>query len=258
MKAGRKAGLGLAILGGVMAVGGLYTWHRLRQFIPARPNDAKDAGHIMMQGGMKVLAITNQLGDLEIFAGGALRRMYQMGNPITIVSSSSQERGRCILDYEQVDSIHLSQKTLADSQSLNQEIRQICQEQRPHLVLSYDHAHLHPWIFNQDSVDLGEAVVHTVNEIDLDCLVYLFGSAKPTVAVDIGPVVKQKTWALANLAPRRVGTWTRRLAALTARGTGFRYAEAFRSLHNVHTFVPPVANMPSQKRESSPTDQPPN
>src|SRR5690554_1933950 len=156
MKAGRKAGLGLAILGGVMAVGGLYTWHRLRQFIPARPNDAKDAGHIMMHGGMKVLAITNQLGDLEIFAGGALRRMYQMGNPITIVSSSSQERGRCILDYEQVDSIHLSQKTLADSQSLNQEIRQICQEQRPHLVLGTILPTPHRGIFTKVPLNWGK------------------------------------------------------------------------------------------------------
>jgi LmbE family N-acetylglucosaminyl deacetylase len=272
----------VAIAGGLAAASGLYTWYRLRQFAPARPDDAKDAAHIMLQGGQKVLAFTAHPDDLELFAGGALRRLYQLGNPITVVVGSDGERSRpvrnlgskrrdeqrkagSILGYDEVKFLSIPDRTLKDKDELHKQIRDIYDQERPHLVLTFDHVHIHPWIYHEDHVAMGEAVVHTANETDSDAAVYLYGSAKPTVVIDIGPVIKQKIRAVSSHQSqfpvfRRQGSeaLVRRLGTITARGTGFRYAEAFRSLHNIHTFVPPRAKMPPQKTETMNQANPPH
>lgn len=268
-------GMALAIAGGLAAAGGIYTLIRLRQFAPTRPNDAKDAAHLMLQGGQKVVAFSAHPDDLELFAGGVLRRLHQMGNHITVVdctdgelSRSSrllgkqrrqeQKRAGSILGYDEVKFLNLPDRTLQDGERLKREIRKILDQENPHMIFTFDYAHIHPWLFHRDHVAIGEAVVHAVNEKDTDAIVYLYASAKPNVVIDIGPVLRQKVWALSShrsqfpaFPGQGASILARRLARITAWGTGFRSAEAFRSLHNVHTFVPPRAKMPQQKQESA-------
>jgi len=282
LKRTSKSGLILAIAGGLAAAGGVYTWFRLRQLAPARPDDAKDAAHIMLQGGQKVVAFSAHPDDLELFAGGVLRRLHLLGNQIIVVDCSNgelsrparnlgknrqgeQQRAGSILGYDDIKLLGLPDRTLKNSENLKKQIRQIIDQENPHMVLTFDHVHIHSWLFHQDHVAIGEAVVHALNEKDSDALVYLYGSAKPTVVVDIGSVLRQKVWAVSSHSSqfpafRRQGAdiLVRRLAALTARGTGYRYAEAFRSLHNLHTFVPPKAKMPPQKTTFNQSNQPPN
>ena len=275
-----KSSMVLAVAGGIAAAGGLYTWFRLRQFAPTRPEDAKEAAQLMLQGGQKVLAFTAHPDDLELFAGGVLRKLYQLGNPITVVVGSTGERSRpgqdlesrrkteqrkagSILGYDEIKFLNLPDGTLRNSDELHKQIHRIFNQERPHMVFTFDHVHIHPWIFHQDHVAMGEAVVHTANEQDSDAAVYLYGSAKPTVVVDIGGVVRQKIWAVSSHQSqfpvlRRQGaeTLVRRLASITARGTGYRYAEAFRSLHNLHTFVPPRMKTSPQKSQGRPANPP--
>lgn len=263
----------LALAGGLAAAGGLYAWHRLRQFAPTRPKDAKDAAYIMLQGGQKVLAFSAHPDDLELFAGGVLRRLHLLGNDITVVDCSNgelsrpvqnlgrhrrqeQQRAGRILGYDEIKYLGLPDRAL-DSTDLKGQVRRLIDQEKPHLVLTIDHVHLHPWLYHRDHFALGEAVVHAINEQDSDALVYLYASAKPNVLVDIGAVIRQKTRALSNHASqfpafRKQGAaaLSRLLASITARGTDFRWAEAFRSLHNNHTFVPPTAEMPAKKSPS--------
>lgn len=268
-----------ALAGGLAAAGGIYTWHRLRQFAPSRPNDAKDAAHIMLQGGQKVLAFSAHPDDLELFAGGALRRLYQLGNHITVVDCSDGEQSRParnlgkrrrqeqrragnILGYDEVKFMGLPHRALENSRDLKKEVRKIIDQENPHMVLTYDYVHIHPWLYHRDHIAMGEAVVHAINEKDSDAIVYLYASAKPNVVVDIGPVIRQKIWAVAShdsqfpTLPRQgAQLLVKRLARITAWGTGFRHAEAFRSLHNVHTFVPPRAKIAQKKYTRRPTGQ---
>lgn len=273
----------MAIAGGLAAAGGIYALQRLRQFAPARPQDAKDASHIMLQGGQKVLAFAAHPDDLEFFAGGVLRRLHQLGNPITVVVASDGERSRpvknlgerrrpeqrkagSILGYDEINFLSLPDRSLKDSDELHKQIREIFDQENPHMVLTYDHVHIHPWIRHPDHVAIGEAVVHTANEKDTDAAIYLYASAKPTVVVDIGPVIKQKIWAVSShrsqfpvLRRQSAEMLVRRLASITAWRTGFRYAEAFRSLHNVHTFVPPRTKLqPPEKVNLHTPSQPPS
>lgn len=265
-----KAGLILLLAGGLSA-GGLYIWQRLRQFAPTRPKDAKDAAHILLQGEQKVLAFFTRPDELELFAGGVLRRLHHLGNSITVVDCSEDDsrysqdqapRRRqyglsgSIMGYAGVRHLRLPARTPGED-GLKGQVRELIDREEPQLVLTFDHAHIHPWLRRREHIALGEAVVHALNEKDSDALVYLYASAKPNVLVDIGPVISQKAWALAKRAGdlpgyRRRGAelLTRRLAAITARGSGYRYAEAFRSLHNIHTFVPPTAKMPPQKTKT--------
>lgn len=268
-------GMAIAIAGGLAAAGGIYTLIRLRQFAPTRPNDAKDAAHLMLQGGQKVVAFSAHPDDLELFAGGVLRRLHQMGNHITVVDCTDgelsrpshrlgkqrrqeQNRAGSILGYDEVKFLNLPDRTLQDDERLKREIRKILDQENPHMIFTFDYVHIHPWLYHRDHVAIGEAVVHAVNEKDTDAIVYLYASAKPNVVVDIGPVIRQKVWALSShrsqfpaFPGQGANILARRLAGITAWGTGFRSAEAFRSLHNVHTFVPPRAKMPPQKQESA-------
>lgn len=277
-----KSGLIMAIAGALAAAGGLYTLYRLRQFAPTRPKDAKEAAHIMLQGGQKVLAFSAHPDDLELFAGGVLRRLHQLGNHITVADCSDgelsrprrqlgrrrrqeQQRAGSILGYDEIKFLGLPDRALKDKEELKTAVRKIIDQENPHLVLTFDHAHIHPWLFHRDHVAMGEAVVHALNEKDSDALVYLYASAKPNVVADIGPVISQKAWALSSHssqfpAYRRKGAevLTRQLARTTAWGTGYRYAEAFRSLHNIHTFVPPRAKIPPHKSPSTQPSPPPS
>lgn len=259
----------LALAGSLAAAGGLYTWHRLRQFAPNRPKDAKEAAHILLQGEQKVLAFANHPRELELFAGGALRRLHHIGNSITVVDcgGSRREHGRVgsILDYAEVKHLGLPLAALAGANDLKEKVRELIDREEPQMVLTFDHAHIHPWLRRREHIALGEAVVHALNEKDSDAVVYLYASAKPNVVVDIGQVIRQKAWALSHYAAefppyRRRGAelLARRLATISARGSGYRYAEAFRSLHNIHTFVPPTTKMPTQKSQArQPVANPP-
>ncbi|NLO87087.1 MAG: hypothetical protein GX090_00790 [Firmicutes bacterium] len=243
-----NTGLFWAALAGLAAAGGVYTWQRLRQFAPARPGDAKDAAHIMLQGGQKVLAFALSPAELEILAGGALRLLHRLGNPITAatVEESGNRRARRrngIAGCGEIKLISLAGEAGRDGNRLRDQVRAAIDAENPHLILTYDHVHLHPWLDHPRRTALGEAVVHAVNEKDSDALVYLCGSAKPTVAVDIGLVLQPKVRALAARCGR-LAFLAQTLAAVTAWGSGYRHAEAFRSLHNVHTFVPPRKHSP--------------
>lgn len=271
LKQTAKSGLVMAVAGGLLAAGGIYAWRRLSQLSPNRPSDAKDAAHLMLQGEQSVVAFSAHPDDLELFAGGALRRMYQLGNHITVVVCTDgegsrpaknlgekrqheQRRAGSILGYDDIKFLQLRDRSLEDQDDLKKQVREILDQENPQMLLTFDYVHSHPWARHPDHLAIGEAVVHAANEKDLDAIVYLYGSAKPDVLVDIAPVIRQKVWAVSSHRSQFPGFYrqganalVRRLASVTAWGSGYRYAEAFRSLHNIHTFVPPRAKTPPQK-----------
>ena len=270
----------LAAAAGGMALAGLYTWWQLKQLTPAKPRDALDAGRIMLDSGTRILAFSAHPDDLELFAGGILRRLHQEGHEITVVTATDGEKSRWMQDlapkrqreqkkagqiigYDQVRLLHLGDGTLAKRDNLTSTIKGIIAEVSPHVVLAFDYVHFHRWFAHPDHQALGEAVVHAVNELDSDCLVYLYGSKKPSVTVDITSVIRQKIWAVpAHKSQLRFGNkpatvMVRQMARLAAKGSPFRFAESFRALHNIHTFVPPRINVdphPPQPLEHQPTD----
>ncbi|MTI96713.1 MAG: PIG-L family deacetylase [Firmicutes bacterium] len=260
----RKYKILLSAAGTLVAAGGAYVLWQARKLSPPKINDAQEAGRIILQGGQRVLVFTAHPDDVELLAGGTLRRLHQLGSPITVVDATDGEKGvnmqnlaprrqreqklaSSILGYDDIKFLHFPDMELKDQDKLLARVKSIWEEENPQLVFAFDPLHYHPWLRHPDHIALGEAVVHAAGELDSDAMICLYGSAKASQLVDISGVINIKVRAVCSHRSQLRGgirmtkMLVRRLARTTAFGSPFRYAEAFRSLHNIHTFVPPTA-----------------
>lgn len=246
--------------------GTLFFARRFAQLAPARPGDAVESGRLMLQGGQQVLAFTAHPDDLELFCGGTLRRLHQLGCPITVVDATDGEKGvnmqnlaprrqreqrqaGRLLGYDDIRFLHFPDLELKDSAKLNQRVKQVWEQVNPQMVLAFDYREYHPWIKHNDHITFGRVVVDVAGELDSDASVYLYGTALATTAVDIGPVLAVKQRAVTShssqlrFGPVPAAKAVKLIARASARNTPYRYVETFRCLHNVHNFVPPRKNI---------------
>lgn len=252
--------------GGIIALAStLFITRRIAQLAPDRPGDAVDSGRIMLQRGQQVLAFTAHPDDLELFCGGALRRFHQLGCPITVVAASDGEKGvnmqnlaprrqreeekaGRILGFDDIRFLHFPNRELKDEAKLKRRIKEIWQSVNPQLVLAFDYREHHPWIKQNDHITLGRVVVDAAGELDADAMVYLYGTAQATTVIDIQSVMAAKQRALTahgsqlRFGPLPATLTVQLMGRASARNTPYRYAEAFRCLHNIHNFLPPRSN----------------
>lgn len=225
-------------------------WAASWLFRARHPRLAAAAGEELVARPRRVLAFTAHPDDLELFAGGTLRRLALAGSYITAaVLSDGEKRGRDlpdlggvrraeqqaaaqILGYQQVRFFGLPDFGLPEDPRLEPTVARIWEEEAPEVVLAFDPKELFPGFANRDHKALGRTVMDLSRHHFGRCRVYFYGTRHPNVLVDIGPVLPDKEAAVLSLASqmlyltdeghrRALRLW----AAACAAGSGCQLAE---------------------------------
>lgn len=188
-------------------------WLAQRALTPRYPDVALHAGLELTAAPRRVLAISPHPGDLEWFAAGTLfllkqsrgtvvttlltrgergSRVAQMGQ----IRQREQEQAGAIIGYDRI--IHLNKPDGGlHAGELLPLVRSLYQEIRPDVIFTFDPEGLVPGWNNPDHVAAGAAVLSLIRAgISDGVRVYLYGTRRPNVTVDVTEVLAEKEAAV--------------------------------------------------------------
>jgi LmbE family N-acetylglucosaminyl deacetylase len=188
-------------------------WLAQRALTPRFPDVALHAGLELVSAPRRVLAISPHPGDLEWFCAGTLFLLKQAQGSVTTclltrgeksgnlaqmgqIREREQAQAGAILGYDRI--IQLGQPDGAVSAgAILPLIRSAYQEVRPDLLFTFDPEGIIPGWNHPDHVAAGAAVLSLIRAGIADGLrVYLYGSRRPNVTVDITEVLEEKESAV--------------------------------------------------------------
>lgn len=197
-------------------------WLAQRALTPRYPDVALHAGLELTSAPRRVLALSPHPGDLEWFAAGTLFLMKQSRSTVITTLLTRGEKGGsvaqigqirekeqaqagAILGYDRI--IHLAQPDGGlKAGELLPLIRSLYQEIRPDVLLTFDPEGLVPGWNNPDHVAAGAAVLSLIRAgISDGVRVYLYGTRRPNVTVDITEVLQEKEAAVRAHRSQLVG-----------------------------------------------------
>jgi LmbE family N-acetylglucosaminyl deacetylase len=235
-------------LGFAVAVSG---WRLARKMLsPRYPDVALHAGLELVSGPRRVLALSPHPDDLEWFCGGTCFLLRRSGGSVTAAILSRGERGGnranmaeirekeqeqagAILGYDRIIQLGLPDHKLRAA-DLVPRLEALWQEVQPDVVLAFDPEGPLPAWNNPDHVAAGAAVLNLVrSRMAQGTRVYLYGTCRPNVSVDITEVLQEKEAAVRAHRSQLVGPDAVSRAAVRGYGRLLRgrtpafYAETF-------------------------------
>lgn len=250
--------LGLGV-GASLSLAGLMALNAIKQNVnPVEPDLALKASKIMFESPSRVLAISPHPDDLDFFAGGTIKLLVEQGFDVTVVDVSDGEKGvnlqnlgsirqdeqkraQKILGYKNLRFLHYPDMKISYKR-LMRDLRNIWYEVDPHLVFTFDNNFPMKFLAHKDHIAVGKATCKLAIEMESDAKVYLYGSRKNNVLVDISKVIDEKVAAvLSHKSQLRFSNSIykmaiKKMAGYAAQGSGTNHGESFRTLHNFDSF----------------------
>jgi LmbE family N-acetylglucosaminyl deacetylase len=188
-------------------------WLAQRALTPRYPDVALHAGLELTAAPRRVMAISPHPGDLEWFAAGTLFLLKQNRSTVITTLLTQGEKGGsvaqtgqirereqaqagAILGYDRIVQLGQPDGRL-NAGELFPRIRSLYQEIRPDVIFTFDPEGLVPGWNNPDHVAAGAAVLSLIRAGIADGVrVYLYGTRRPNVTVDITEVLEKKEAAI--------------------------------------------------------------
>ncbi|WP_353894076.1 PIG-L family deacetylase [Proteinivorax hydrogeniformans] len=253
---GILVGLGV---GATLSLAGYVAYNNFRKSVkPMDPDLAHQASKIMFEDVKNALVISPHPDDFIFFAGGTIKKLVNQGIYVTVVDVCEGEKGAQLVNYgsQRRDTQIRSQKQLGygdlrflhypqfnvDQTQLMLDLRNIWHEINPDLVITFDphfplRAASHP-----DHMTVGKSALQLASDIGDNTKLYLYGSRKNTILVDIEETIEDKTRAYlyqkVNVPVYR-NFYTKsiyKMARLSASNSSISLGESFRAFHNIHSF----------------------
>lgn len=258
MKHNKNLAIGLG-LGATFSLMGLVALNILKKGVKAvEPELAAQASKKIFKQPCKVLALSPHPDDLDFFAGGTLRLLADRGFDITVVDVTDGEKGvnipnlgsirqheqkkaQKILGYQNLIFLHYPDMKISYKR-LTKDLRNIWYDVNPEIVFTFDHNFPLKFLAHNDHLAVGKAVCNLATEMDSPAKVYLYGSRKNNILVDISEVIADKTEAVLShksqlrFSKSLYSTTIKKMGNYAASGSNLKQAEAFRAFHNFDSF----------------------
>lgn len=258
MKQSKNLAIGLG-LGATISIIGLVAMNIVKKGVKAvEPELAAQASNIIFEKPCKVLALSPHPDDLDFFAGGTIKLLADRGFDITVVDVTDGEKGVNIpnlgsvrqyeqrraqkfLGYQNLKFLHYPDMKV-NYKRLMRDLRNIWYEVNPDIVFTFDHNFPLKFLAHKDHLAVGKAVCKLATEMDSPAKIYLYGSRKNNVLVDISEVLEDKTGAVLShksqlrFSKSLYSSTVKKLGSFAASGSNFKHAEAFRAFHNFDSF----------------------
>lgn len=246
-------------MGATISLVSFLTFSKAKKSLKAiEPDLALKASKIMFESPGRVLAVSPHPDDLDFFAGGTIKRLVDSGFEVTVVDVSNGERGvnipnlgsirqheqknaQRILGYKNLKFLHYPDMKV-NYKRLMRDLRNVWYETDPDIVFTFDPNFPLKFLTHKDHLAVGKAVCKLATEMDSNVKIYLYGSRKNNILVDISQSLDKKIEAtLSHKSQLRFSSSiykgvVRKMSNYAAIGSDIEFGETFRAFHNFDSF----------------------
>ncbi|WP_350342763.1 PIG-L family deacetylase [Proteinivorax tanatarense] len=250
--------IGLGV-GATLTFAGYLAYNNFRKSVkPMDPDLAHQASKILFEDVKNALVISPHPADFIFFAGGTIKKLVNQGINVTVVDVCEGEKGANLVNYgsQRQDTQLRSQKHLGfgdlrflhypqynvDQTKLMVDLRNIWHEIDPDLIITFDPHFPLRVASHPDNMAVGKATLQLASDIGDNTKVYLYGSRKNTILVNIEDTIEEKVKSYLCQkvdVPVYKHVYTNsimRMGRYCATNSKVNYGESFRAFHNIHSF----------------------